>query len=200
MIDNRKTDTKERTINFVIDEISEKGYANISLREIAKKQSISAAALYKHFQGKDDLFNTVLIRVSHIVYEFYQTEKDKMGNCINSKHNLFLFGKTILQMFESKPLLMDFLFFSPYGIKAYQDLTDVDTPYSFLKEYKELISRFVHENRVKVDTETLSIKLWAFIQGYSMLVTNKIVVYDDSLLESTLDDITYSLLKGGRGL
>jgi len=190
MVDNRKTDTKERTISFVIDEISERGYVNISLREIAKEQGISAAALYKHFQGKEDLLNTVLIRVSHIVYEFYQTEKDKMGNSINAKHSLFLFGKTILQMFESKPLLMDFLFFSPYGIKAYQDLTDVDTPYSFLKEYKELISRFVHENRVTVDTETLSIKLWAFIQGYSMLVTNKIVAYDDSLLVSTLDDIT----------
>lgn len=199
MIDNRKTDTKERTINFVIDEISERGYANISLREIAKKQGISAAALYKHFQGKDDLLNTVLIRISYIVYEFYQTERDKMGNCINAKQNLFLFGKTILQMFESKPLLMDFLFFSPYALKAYQDLTDVDTPYSFLKEYKELISRFVHENRVKVDTETLGIKLWAFIQGYSMLVTNKIVVYDDSLLESTLDDITPKQEDKGHG-
>jgi len=191
MMDNRKTDTKERTISFVIDEISERGYASISLREIAKKQGISAAALYRHFQGKDDLLNTVLIRVSHVVYEFYQAERDKMGNSISAKHNLFLFGKTILQMFESKPLLMDFLFFSSYGIKAYQDLTtDVDTPYSFLKEYKELISRFAHENRVNVDTETLSIKLWAFIQGYSLLVTNKIVAYDDSLLESTLDDIT----------
>lgn len=190
MPDNRKTDTKERTINYVIDEISERGYVNISLREIAKQQGVSAAALYRHFQGKEDLLNTVLIRVSHDIYEFYQRERHKMGSSINAKHNLFLFGKTILQMFESKPLLMDFLFFSPFGIKAYQDWGDADTPYLFLKEYEELIRRFVHENRIKGSTETLSIKLWAFIQGYSMLVTNKVAAYDESLLESILDDIT----------
>lgn len=194
MTDKRKTDTRERTIHFVIDEISKIGYANISLRNIAKKQDISAAALYRHFQGKDDLLNTVLVEVSHIVYELYQKEIGKIGNSTNSKHNLILFGKTILQMLEEKPLLMDFLFFSPYALSAYQDIENLNTPFLLLKEYNRLVEQLVIEYNPTVEAKTLFIKLWSFIQGYSLLVTNKIVDYDEILLESTLKDM---LNRGG---
>lgn len=188
-MDKRKNDTKERIIQSVINDISQNGYDSISLRDVAKKHNITATALYKHFQGKDDLMNTVLAEVSHIVYELYRTRKKDIGINTTTKDDLLIIGKSILNMFAEKPLLMDFLFFSPYALSTYQDMEDLNTPFSLLKEYKLLIGQFVVEYNLATDAKTLLIKLWSFMQGYSLLVTNKIVDYDEKLLESTLNDI-----------
>lgn len=187
-MDKRKKDTRERIIQSVVNDISQNGYENISLRDVAKKHNITAAALYKHFQGKDDLLRTVLAEVSQNVYELYQIRKEEFGKDTTSKDDLLMIGKSIMNMFAEKPLLMEFLFFSPYALETYQDMQEVNTPFLLLKEFKHLVRQFVVEYGLTTDEKTLFIKLWSFVQGYSVLVTNKIVDYDENLFTSTLND------------
>lgn len=190
-MDRRKTDRKRQIIEFVIEEIETSGYQNISLREIAKKQGITATALYKHFDGKDNLFKTVLIEVSQLLCEYYRAEKKEAT--LTSKQELILFGKFIFNMYESKPFLIEFLFFSPHVLSAYQDLTNSQNAFSLLNEYKNLVKRFVEDYSIKQNYKTIFIKLWSFLQGYSLLVVNGITIYSDELLESSLNDLISNL-------
>ena len=52
--------TKEIIIEAAEKEFIAKGYANTTLRRIAKKCNITATAIYRHFEDKEDIFQTVI--------------------------------------------------------------------------------------------------------------------------------------------
>lgn len=57
-------DTKERIIEEALRLFSEKGYAGISMSDIAERLKITKAALYKHYSGKREIFQKILDRMS----------------------------------------------------------------------------------------------------------------------------------------
>ncbi|MBO4471152.1 MAG: TetR/AcrR family transcriptional regulator [Clostridia bacterium] len=52
--------TKEQIINEALRQFAEKGYAGTSMSDIAKPLDISKAALYKHFKGKQEIFDRII--------------------------------------------------------------------------------------------------------------------------------------------
>lgn len=52
--------TKEIIIEAAEKEFIAKGYANTTLRKIASKCNITATAIYRHFEDKEDIFQTVI--------------------------------------------------------------------------------------------------------------------------------------------
>jgi len=72
---------KERIILTTIDVINEYGIQGISTREVAKRQGITEAAVFKHFPRKVDLLNAVL--------DFYaQYDKDISMSSLQQKDYL----------------------------------------------------------------------------------------------------------------
>jgi len=53
--------TKELILKVAKEEFLLNGFDNTSLRDIAKKCYISPTAIYRHFENKDDIFETLLI-------------------------------------------------------------------------------------------------------------------------------------------
>ena len=51
--------TKEKILIAAIDLFAEKGYGNVSVREIAKKVGIKASSLYKHYESKEALLESI---------------------------------------------------------------------------------------------------------------------------------------------
>lgn len=58
---NNKQDipTKEKILQVSIDLFAEKGYKEISVREIAKAVGIKASSLYKHYENKEDILESI---------------------------------------------------------------------------------------------------------------------------------------------
>lgn len=52
--------TKEKIMSEALKLFSLKGYEAVSVRDIARKLNITAGALYKHYQGKRDIFDSIL--------------------------------------------------------------------------------------------------------------------------------------------
>lgn len=184
MKDGRRTNTRDHVINLTIDKIRLNGCEKISLRDIAKENNLSATALYRHFHNKDDLLNESLVQVSKDMYERYKSSLE-VADDSNTKDKLLLLGETILNQFVQEPKLMDFLFFSKYACESH--LTDKKTDFIFFDEYKKLIHQAKEQYQLETDEETLFIELWSFIQGYAMLVMNKITVYDRAIVEKAMD-------------
>jgi len=54
------SDTKAYILNVAREEFLAKGYMGVSMRTIANKVGITVAALYKHYESKDELFDSVI--------------------------------------------------------------------------------------------------------------------------------------------
>lgn len=55
----QSTPTRERILQATIDLFSENGYGNVSMREIAGRVGIRASSLYKHYESKDALLESI---------------------------------------------------------------------------------------------------------------------------------------------
>ncbi|WP_342757488.1 TetR/AcrR family transcriptional regulator [Kineothrix sedimenti] len=53
-------DTKEVILTVALKLFSERGYDGVGIRDISKEIGIRESALYKHYSGKQDIFNSIL--------------------------------------------------------------------------------------------------------------------------------------------
>lgn len=56
----KKRNTKEIIFLKAVDLYSEKGYRNVSIRELAGEVGIKESSIYNHYRSKEDIFNTIL--------------------------------------------------------------------------------------------------------------------------------------------
>ena len=53
-------DTKERILAAALDMFSQNGYADTNIRELAASLGLVKSGLYKHFESKEEIWNTLL--------------------------------------------------------------------------------------------------------------------------------------------
>ncbi len=56
----KQTDTKNSIINTALDLFSKRGYDGVSMRDIAQVVGVRESAIYKHFKGKQDIFDNLV--------------------------------------------------------------------------------------------------------------------------------------------
>ena len=52
--------TRERILNCALKLFAQRGFGEVSVREIARDGGVRESALYKHFKNKQDIFNSIL--------------------------------------------------------------------------------------------------------------------------------------------
>ncbi len=71
---------KERILHTAIELFAQKGYSNVTMREIAGKVQIKAASIYNHFRGKEALLEEIVQvfrqRLREEVYPGFKTTPD----------------------------------------------------------------------------------------------------------------------------
>ena len=63
---------KNLIINAAMDLFSQKDFHKIGMRDIAKRAGISAAAIYRYFPSRDDVFVEALVRHMKVVEELFE--------------------------------------------------------------------------------------------------------------------------------
>jgi AcrR family transcriptional regulator len=58
-----KVDTRQRILDVALDLFTEQGYDGTSLREIAEQLGVTKAALYYHFESKEDILMALHMRI-----------------------------------------------------------------------------------------------------------------------------------------
>ena len=59
MVQAQDTPTREKILEAAINLFSENGYSDITVREIAQAVGIKASSLYKHFECKEDILQSI---------------------------------------------------------------------------------------------------------------------------------------------
>ncbi len=100
-------DTKTRIFHIAANLFSEKGYHQVSIREICEIAKISKPTLYYYFENKRTLFLTLLEETDRIseelINEFIDTEK----GYVNKFHGLFRLHSVFLKRY---PYFVKFFF------------------------------------------------------------------------------------------
>ncbi len=52
--------TKDRIREAAIDLFSQRGYSEVSIREIAREVGITESSIYSHYRGKEDIMNSII--------------------------------------------------------------------------------------------------------------------------------------------
>lgn len=69
---------REEIVLTTIDLMDELGIANVSMKEIARRENVTDAALYKHFRSKEEIFlNVIEYYVRYDSYIFHTVEAKK---------------------------------------------------------------------------------------------------------------------------
>ena len=63
------TDTKEKILAVALHLFAKDGYEAVSVSKIAEKLGITKGALYKHYENKKDIFNSIVARMSQSDHE-----------------------------------------------------------------------------------------------------------------------------------
>ena len=89
-----KADTRERILDVALELFTEQGFDGTSLREIAERLGVTKAALYYHFESKDDILLALHMRM----HEFGKQALFKMGD---EPVTLALWGELLDEMVDN---------------------------------------------------------------------------------------------------
>lgn len=70
---NEKRDTKKAILTVALKLFSERGYDGVGIRDISKEIGIRESALYKHYSGKQDIFDSILKDIERRYQEEFST-------------------------------------------------------------------------------------------------------------------------------
>lgn len=177
----KTNDTNQKILTAAIQVIENQGEAALSLRQVANDLGVTTGAFYKHYANKSELLETVTKEVSH------QVAEEVRGTLLTVKDprkRLLALAEILLSKFQEHPNLMNFLFFNPI---AQQTIQQSNGEYELLNITHQLIEQLLMTSNEVIDHQVFFIQIWSFIQGYGLLLKNKVVLYDRQLVETTLD-------------
>lgn len=178
--------TKNDIIALTIRTIKENGAQSISLRQLLATLHLTTGSFYKHFDSKADLFRTVTATLSErLSTQALQATTNAGGTDPLTK--LIDLGEFIIQQFKKQPNVMAFLFFNNTVRDVYQGQSAKGFP--LLAQTHQIIQEIMAVYPTSVSEQKLFIKVWAFIQGYSMLIQNGAADYDRNLLTNTAKEM-----------
>lgn len=147
---------KDRLVITTLDVIDEIGIMNLSTREIASREGVSEATLFRHYKNKNELLMTVLDYFTQFDNDLYQTTMLKNLSPIESIRFLI---SSIAEFYENYPAitvitqLMDTLRYEP-------ELEDKVK--SIISVRSQIIEKMIDEAkeskqiRADIDTENLA--------------------------------------------
>lgn len=170
--------TKDKIVQATIEWIKTNGYESLSMRKLAAQIGMTTGALYKYFQNKETLFYQVSIKLSQRVAEKLTTDPSAPA-----EDQLLALADGLCRLSQRQPRMVNFLFFNPSLRNFYQDAN-----HDF-QLYNQVMGLVQQVNQGGITDQQFFIQIWAFIQGYTLLILNGVVKYDQSLVARTLEEM-----------
>jgi len=155
---------KSLIIDAAMDLFSQKDFHNIGMRDIAKRAGISAAAIYRYFPSRDDVFVEALVRHMKVVEDLYE-EKVKEGN--TSLEELVLSSVDYMLKNESVFQMMGhFMITGQIQPKA------LDRYNAMQRRFLDILERVNNQTDVGMNNRLVTHAIYASITGVVMAFKN----------------------------
>lgn len=104
---------------------------------------------------------------------------------VKTENNLLSLAAFLLAQFSEQPHLMNFLFFNPV---AQSVLSNSNQNFSFFNTTMQLVHEIAQQHP-NLSEENFFVQIWAFIQGYGLLIKNHVINYDPELIRDLLNHL-----------
>ncbi|MCB2149214.1 MAG: TetR/AcrR family transcriptional regulator, partial [Deltaproteobacteria bacterium] len=147
-----------------MDLFGHKDFHNIGMRDIAKRAGISAAAIYRYFPSRDDVFVEALVRHMKVVEDLFE-EKVKEGN--TSLEELALGSVDYMLKNESVFQMMGhFMITGQIQPKA------LDRYNAMQRRFLDILERINNQTDVGMNNRLVTHAIYASITGVVMAFKN----------------------------
>lgn len=190
-------DLKNEIIKQGLKIIAKKGFKAVELKDIAKACGVSTPSIYRHFNNKDSLMESLLFNVAEIFYDFLATgvNSDFSGD---PKENLVYMGLRFVKFSQEYPRYFEFLFYS--GFERHLNLgADIQLKHCHEKNsfelFKQEVIKYLNGCGVKNNYNLHIVNLWAYISGLAGIVDSLDVADKDKILAEYISSMvqTYTL-------
>ena len=160
---------REQCLTEALNIISESGVANLSLREVARRLSVSHQAPYKHFQNRE-----------HLLAEAIGQAYDELGKVLrerihrqNPTEDLGEIGEAYLRFAAQKPLHYRLLFELPSPELAVYEGVEARAAVAF-EILLAAVTRLTSIDDVEFNREC-SLFAWSCVHGMASIAANQIL-------------------------
>ncbi len=178
---------KEKLIITTIEIIDELGIQKLSTREIARRQGVSEATLFRHFRTKNDLLHAVLDYYTKFDLDICESIKMKK---LKPREAIFYYIDLYTEYYQNYPAITSIMGLSDV-LRYEADLADKVKSifYNRTSFIKELIEQAQESGDIRpdIDSENLAITAYGFYQ--SLCLKWRFENQGFSLKEKTLEGI-----------
>jgi AcrR family transcriptional regulator len=167
-----KEDTRIRIISVALEEFSDKGYLDTSMRDIARNAGISIGNIYRYFKNKSDLFNEIIEPAyNRLLLEMGETSYSMTDYSVSLiENNIDSIMKVLKQYKKQLVILID----KSNGTK-YEGTKEESIQY-LESRLKEMLMPVLNEKGVKVhDPFVFYLLSSSFMDGFFTILRT----YDD---------------------
>lgn len=177
---------KNSLIEEGLKQLNEDGYANFSLRKVAKACGVSHTAPYRHFKNKDELIIAITVEALEKFNDSLKMAALKYPNDIKNQINEM--GFLFVKFFMDNPEYLKLLFLSDVFnhidenqfLENYADyplLTFFNAIENFSLEQKDTL------HNSNFDKDAYALACWSKVLGLAILITKKKYPCDVDYLE-----------------
>ena len=93
---NEVENTRDRILLAAVKLFAEKGYAAVTVKDLAESVNVKPSALYNHFKSKEIIYDTIIESIENVYLDFYNRvgKEIENANCFEDLLNA-LFGELI---------------------------------------------------------------------------------------------------------
>jgi len=173
---NLKRDLIENAIQI----ISEYGFEQLSLRNIAKQCGVSHNAVYRHFESKEQLIDTCRNYVTDLLTEYLRNVVKELEPAV--PETLRTLAEAYIHFYQEQPTYYIFLYrnSSVQIILTTQKMDENHPPFEIFRE----VCCAIAEKQKRSSDECLNhlIQLWSLIHGLTALLISPKVEWNSNWL------------------
>lgn len=137
MTNKKSKNSKEKILNSAIYLFSQKSFADVSIRDIAKEAAVSPALIYKYFDNQQHLHMTAL-----------KIEAKKLISELNTAHSLEQLVETYLHHMYKKDMLYQMMAYSMLEMRSTQKIaTPLEETIEIIKMFEAALPKHFSTNR-----------------------------------------------------
>ena len=107
--EKEKLRQREDMLNAAMDLFSEHGYHNVSIQQIAERAEFAIGTLYKFFKNKEDLYNSLIRRLSEqshnqigAAMDQTDNETEKLAAFVRAKGRIFTDNAPMIRLYAAE--------------------------------------------------------------------------------------------------
>lgn len=168
--DREKREMRDVILKAAMTLFIEKGYDDVSIRNIADKIEYSPASVYNYFKDKDD----ILFTLHNIAFGRFYAALNESSEIKDPMERLHDLGERYIDFALKNPEYYDLMFIMKAPMKKVECAEDWEAGLNAHKILEDTVKECIAEGYIESDSaEPVVYGMWSFVHGMVSLVIRK---------------------------